>query len=63
MLSWIGPLRLALLAAASLWSLWLGWRILRSWGLAAPRAVLALVPMVAVLAWVCSAWGWLFWWW
>ena len=62
-LSWIGPLRLALLAAASLWSLWLGWRILRSWGLAAPRAVLALVPMVAVLAWVCSAWGWLFWWW
>lgn len=63
LLPWINSLRLALLLAASGWSLWLGWRILRHWGLRGGRAALAAVPLVLALAWIGSAWGWLFWWW
>lgn len=60
---WINQLRLALLLAASGWSLWLAWRIVRHWGLAPLRAALGTLPVLAALAWVGSAWGWLFWWW
>ena len=73
---WANAARLALLAAANAWSLWLAVAIVRHWqglGLeqgqgqaAAPgpaRAALALLPFVLALAWVDSAWGWLFWWW
>ena len=60
---WVQPLRLALLVAASLWSLRLGWGVLRAWGLPRARAAGALLPVAVALAWVGSAWGWLFWWW
>lgn len=63
LLPWIGSLRLALLAGASGWSLWLGGSILRHWGLGGGRAALAAVPLVLALGWIASAWGWLFWWW
>lgn len=62
-LPWIGDARLALLLGASAWSLWLGWRILRHWGLGLRRAALCALPVLAALAWIDSAWGWLFWWW
>ena len=62
-LHWVQPLRLALLVAASLWSLRLGWGVLRAWGLPRARAAGALLPVAVALAWVGSAWGWLFWWW
>ena len=62
-LAWVNQLRLALLAAANAWSFWLAWRILRHWGVGAIRAVLCSLPFALALAWVDSAWGWLFWWW
>jgi len=62
-LPWINQARLALLAAANGWSLWLAWRILRHWGLGAVRALPGMGFMLAALLWVDSAWGWLFWWW
>ncbi len=60
---WAGDLRLVLLALASAWSLWLGWRILRQWRPGTRRTLLGLLPMVVALVWIDSAWGWLFWWW
>ena len=63
LLPWINNLRLALLLAASAWSAWLAWRILRAWGLGARRAARCLLPIAVALAWIGSAWGWLFWWW
>ena len=56
---WGNDARLALLAGANLWSLWLAVRIVRHW----QASLLALLPFAAVLAWVDSAWGWMFWWW
>ncbi|MDE2614628.1 MAG: 4Fe-4S binding protein [Burkholderiales bacterium] len=63
LLPWINALRLGLLLAAALWSLRLAWGILRHWGLGARHAALCALPMVLALAWIGSAWGWLFWWW
>ncbi|MBI3143731.1 MAG: 4Fe-4S binding protein [Pseudogulbenkiania sp.] len=59
---WVNDFRLLLLAVANLWSLWLAARIVRRWrgGL---RGLATLLPFVGALAWVDSAWGWLFWWW
>lgn len=56
---WINDLRLALLLTANLWSLWLALGIVRQWS----RPWLTLLPFLLLLAWVDSAWGWLFWWW
>ena len=62
-LPWINTLRLALLAGANAWSLWLAWCIVRHWGLGMGRALACTTIVLAALAWVDSAWGWLFWWW
>lgn len=63
LLHWANSARLALLLAASGWSLWLAVRILRHWGLRSGRVARALLPVLLALAWIGSAWGWLFWWW
>ncbi|OQS35533.1 hypothetical protein B0T39_17875 [Chromobacterium haemolyticum] len=59
---WANDARLALLAGANLWSLWLGRAILARWS-SGLRQVLALIPLLAALALVDAAWGFMFWWW
>ncbi|SCK30664.1 4Fe-4S binding protein [Vogesella sp. LIG4] len=60
---WINQLRLALLLAANLWSLWLAHGIVQLWQPRWLRRVPVLLAFTGVLLWVDSAWGWLFWWW
>lgn len=62
-LHWINHARLALLVAANGWSVWLAWRITRSWGLGVAHAAGCTGILQLALLWVDSAWGWLFWWW
>lgn len=59
---WVNDARAALLLAANLWSLWLARGIVRQW-CCGTRLCAALLAFAAALAWVDSAWGWLFWWW
>jgi polyferredoxin len=59
---WVNDFRLLLLAAANLWSLWLAARIVRRWS-GGVRWFATLLPFLGTLAWVDSAWGWMFWWW
>nr|WP_294864089.1 4Fe-4S binding protein [uncultured Pseudogulbenkiania sp.] len=59
---WVNDFRLLLLASANLWSLWLAARIVRRW-CGGVRWLAALLPFLGTLAWVDSAWGWMFWWW
>lgn len=59
---WANDARLALLAGANLWSLWLGRAILARWS-SGWRQALALLPLLAALALVDAAWGFMFWWW
>lgn len=59
---WANDARLTLLAGANLWSLWLGRAILARWS-SGPRQALALMPLLAALALVDAAWGFMFWWW
>ncbi|MCD5361268.1 4Fe-4S binding protein [Chromobacterium aquaticum] len=59
---WANDARLLLLAGANLWSLWLGRAILARW-CAGWRQALALLPLLAALALVDAAWGFMFWWW
>lgn len=56
-LDWVGPLRVGLLAAATLWSLRLALRIFARWG---GRRLLPLLPVLLALAWVDASW-WLMW--
>jgi hypothetical protein len=62
-LPWINDLRLTLLMGANIWALWLAWQIARTWALNVPRALLCILPFLAVLVWNDTAWAWLFWWW
>ncbi|TDR80744.1 4Fe-4S binding protein [Paludibacterium purpuratum] len=55
---WVMPLRVGLLAGATLWSLNLGWRIVGGWQ---GRRVVAMPPLILALAWVDASW-WLMWW-
>ncbi|HJV06884.1 MAG TPA: 4Fe-4S binding protein [Chromobacteriaceae bacterium] len=59
---WANPVRLVLLVSANLWVLWLSARIIRRWCRGA-RAALALLPVLAALALIDAAWGFMFWWW
>ncbi|OHX14875.1 hypothetical protein BI347_03400 [Chromobacterium sphagni] len=61
-MQWANHARLLLLAGANLWSLHLARGIMRHWGGSAAR-YLALLPMLAALALVDCAWGFMFWWW
>jgi hypothetical protein len=59
---WANDLRLGLLLLANAWSLWLAAGIVRQWQ-AGWRSVPALVCVMAGLALVDAAWGFMFWWW
>ncbi|WP_230370140.1 hypothetical protein [Paludibacterium denitrificans] len=59
---WANPVRLVLLVSANLWVLWLSARIIRRWCRGA-RAALALLPVLAALALIDAARGFMFWWW
>ena len=59
---WVSTLREGMLGGATLWSLWLGGRILLGWG-SRWRMLAALLPLVAALLWLNLFWsvqfGWL----
>lgn len=62
-MGWVAELRVAVLAGAALWALWLGWRIA---GLYAPGVVrrgVALVALTPACASTLGAWYLLFWAW
>lgn len=62
-MGWVEELRIAMLAGAALWALWLGWRIA---GLHAPNAarrLLALAALLPACASTLGAWYLLFWVW
>jgi hypothetical protein len=61
-LQWVGFARMILLAGASMWSLWLGWRVV---GLSATgvkqglaTACVALAASVSVAGWALLFWAW-----
>ncbi len=62
-LPWINTLRLALLTAATMWSLRLAWLVLRHWHVPTAQRTAAWLVFALACGWVCSAWGWMFWWW
>ncbi|MFY9699309.1 MAG: 4Fe-4S binding protein, partial [Rhodoplanes sp.] len=57
----VGPLRAAMLAGASFWSLWLAFRIAALHAAAVPRQVLAMVPIGLAVAASAAVWAALFW--
>lgn len=60
-LLWVSPLRIALLAGAIIWSLWLGWRVSRSLPGQQRPAVLGALTLCAGLisyGWYLQFWGW-----
>jgi polyferredoxin len=57
-LFWVSPLRIVLLAGATLWSARLAWRIMARWR---AMPVAGFLAVLVALAWVDSSW-WLLWW-
>ena len=62
-LGWVPALRALALGGAALWSLWLGWRIARGYGVPPLRAVGAVAASAAALAAPVASWVLLFWVW
>jgi polyferredoxin len=61
-LPWVGTARIALLAGASAWSLWLGWRVAGLFSRGINRSV-AVSCMILAIVLADGAWGLLFWVW
>ena len=59
---WANDLRLGLLLLANVWSLWLATGIVRQWQIGW-RTLPALACLLAGMALVDAAWGFMFWWW
>lgn len=59
---WANDLRLGLLLLANVWSLWLAAGIVRQWQIGW-RTLPALACLLAGMALVDAAWGFMFWWW
>lgn len=61
-LAWVGPLRMLLLAGASLWSVWLAWRVAGEFSHGVRRglatASVALAAGVGVGSWALLFWLW-----
>lgn len=60
-LLWVGQARVALLALAMAWSLWLGWRVsaaLPGWRRAVPIGALLLGNALIGYGWWLQFWGW-----
>ena len=62
-MDWIEELRIAMLAGAAVWALWLGWRIAGLHAPSAARRVLALAALLPACASTLGAWYLLFWVW
>jgi hypothetical protein len=60
-LGFVGPLRAALLAGASLWSLALAWGVSGLATVRTARRVLALAPFAAAVGVGAASWASLFW--
>lgn len=59
-LAWVDELRVAMLAGASLWSLWLGWRVAGIYSPSFMRRSLALAALLPACASTLGAWYLLF---
>lgn len=62
-MGWVEPLRAAMLAGATLWSLWLGWRIAGLHAQGPARRGVALVALLPGCVSTLGAWYLLFWVW
>jgi hypothetical protein len=60
-LDFVGALRAFLLAGASIWSLWLGWKIVGLYVKAYARRIVAMLPFSLAVAVSCASWATLFW--
>jgi polyferredoxin len=60
-LDFVGALRAFVLAGASLWSLWLGWRIAGLYATASVRRLAAMLPFGLAVAVGAASWASLFW--
>lgn len=61
--AWVPPLRIALLAGASVWTLWLSARIVQGQSVSRWRANGALLPLIAAIGVINGGWYLLFWGW
>lgn len=60
-LEWAPGVRIAVLAIANLWSLWLGWRVISRYATTFLARGAAMLPYIAALALADSAWWLMFW--
>ncbi len=60
-LDFVGALRAFLLAGASIWSLWLGWKIVGLYAEAYAHRIVAMLPFGLAVAVSCASWATLFW--
>jgi hypothetical protein len=60
-LDFVSPLRMAFLAGAAVWSLWLAWQIAALYARSAIRRAIAIIPLAAGIAASSLSWAALFW--
>ena len=60
-LDFVDALRAFLLAGATIWSLWLGWKIADLYTEVFARRIIAMLPFGLAIAAGCASWATLFW--